>query len=110
MTDQYLRLGSFQGKVVWRGGDHGIMALDSTIEDYQLIPKEEEKYFLERTLPEGQRWREPTVVPKFIDLPPLLKEMLMAECKDKNVPFTPDEFKLPYVIRDNDPFQIAVQK
>ncbi len=104
MTDEYLRLGSFKADVVFRGGHYGNMELPSWKEDFQLIPKEEEKYYLERTLPPGQKWREPTKVPKFVDLPPLLKEMLLEECKEKHVKFDQNEIKLPFVVKKDDPF------
>ena len=68
-------------------------------EDFQLIAKEDENYFKQRTLSKGQIWREATKIPKFVDLPPLLKEMLIEEAKEKNVNFNPNEFKLPYIVK-----------
>jgi hypothetical protein len=109
MTDEYLRNGSFHANVVFRGGHYGNMPIPGDKEDFQLVPKEEEKYYLERTLPAGQKWRPPTVVPKFVELPPMLKEMLVEECKEKNVKFSPDELKLPFIINDKNPFSHSKQ-
>lgn len=107
MSDEYLRRGVFKADVVFRGGHYGNMEIPGFKEDFQLVPKEEEKNFLERTLPVGQKWREPTKVPRFVDLPPLLKEMLIQEAKDKNIQFDEKEFKLPFSVRTNDPFAHA---
>ena len=104
MSDNFLRNGKFKGKVIFRGAHYGIMDLPGYKEDFQLIPKEEEKFYLEKTLPKGKKWREETLVPKFVDLPPMLKEMLLQEANDKNIKFSLDELKLPFIINDNDPF------
>lgn len=107
MSDKYLRLGEFEAKVVFRGGQYGTMKIPGWKEDFQLVPKDEEKYYLERTLPPGQKWREPTVVKRFVDLPPLLKEMLAQEASDKNIQFEPDELKLPFKVNSTGPFAHA---
>ena len=104
MTDEYLRLGNFRADVVFRGGHYGNIELPGWKEDYELVPKEEEKYYLERTLSVGQKWREPTLVPKFKELPPLLKEILLQECEEKNVKYDPNEIKLPFVVKTDDRF------
>lgn len=100
MSDEYLRLGKFYGDVVFRGVKYGNMLLSGHKEDFQLIPKEEEKFFLEKTLPDGKLWREPTMLPKFTELPPLLKEMLKQEAISKNVAFKIEELKLPLLIKE----------
>ncbi|RMZ93322.1 Mitochondrial ribosomal S34 [Brachionus plicatilis] len=107
MSDEYLRRGVFKADVVFRGGHYGNMEIPGFKEDFQLIAKEEEKFFLERTLSLGQKWREPTKVSKFVDLPPLLKEMLVQEAKEKNIQFDENELKLPLNIRTNSPFSHA---
>lgn len=98
MSDQYLRLGEFEANVIFRGGQYGTMKIPGWKEDFQLVPKEEEKFYLEKTLPQGQKWREPTTVGKFTDLPPLLKEMLAQEAIDKKIQFKQDELKLPFLV------------
>jgi len=98
MSDKYMRLGNYEAKVVFRGGQYGTMAIPGWKEDFQLVPKDEEKFYLEKTLPIDQKWREPTVVSKFVEMPPLLKEMLIQECIDKQIKFKPDELKLPLVV------------
>lgn len=108
MSDQYLRRGFFKADVVFRGGHYGNMEIPGYKEDFQLVPREEEKFFIEKTLPMGQKWREPTKVPKFVELPPLLKEMLIQEAREKNIQFDPDELKLPLNIRDKDIFSHVV--
>lgn len=104
MSDQYLRQGDFKANVVFRGGQYGNMQIPGYKEDFQLVPKHMEQYYIEKTLPKGQKWREPTTVSKFIDLPPLLSEMLKQEALLKNVEHKPDELKLPFVIRQDDVF------
>ena len=63
MTDEYLRLGKFKADVIFRGGHYGNMEIPGYKEDFQLVPREEEKFFLERTLPAGPKRRPETVVP-----------------------------------------------
>ena len=108
MTDPYMRLGSFQANVVFRGGQYGNIELPGSAEDFQLVPKEEEKYYVERTLAPGKTWREPTKVNRYVDLPPLLKELIKQECIDKHVPFADDELKLPLIIKTDDRFSHTV--
>ena len=104
MSDKYLRLGDFEGNFVFRGAQYGHMKVPGYKEDFQLVPKEEEKFYLEKTLPIGQKWREPTVVSKFIDLPPLLKEMLAQEANEKKINYMPDELKLPFLVNTTGTF------
>ena len=104
MSDPHLRRGLFKGDVIFRGAHYGNIELPGYKEDFQLIPKEEEKLYLERTLPMGQKWRPETVVPKFVDLPPMLKAMLVQEANDKKVFYSLNEIKLPFVIRNDDVF------
>ena len=98
MSDPHLRQGIFKGDVIFRGAHYGNKVLPGFKEDFQLIPREEEKFYFERTLPVGQKWRAATVVPKFVDLPPMLKEILKQEANDKHVKYSIDELKLPFVI------------
>ena len=107
MSDKHLRLGDFEAKVIFRGGHYGTMKIPGWKEDFQLVPKDEEKLYLERTKPEGQKWREPTSVKRFVELPPLLKEMLAQEAMDKNIQFKPEELKLPFVVKESDSFSHA---
>ena len=104
MSDEYLRRGTFKADVIFRGGIYGNMEIPGYKEDFQLIPLEDEKYFLEKTRPLGQQWREPTKVPKFVDLPPLLKEMIAHEAKEKNIQFEEKELKLPYLVKTDGQF------
>lgn len=104
MSDEFMRLGSFRADVVFRGGQYGNMEIPGWYEDFQLVPKEEEKIYLDKTLPEGQKWREPTKVPKFVSLPPLLKQIMIQECTEKNVKFDEKELKLPFVVKSEDIF------
>lgn len=104
MNDEFLRRGVFKANVIFRGGHYGNMEIPGYKEDFQLIPKEEEKFYLEKTLPLGQKWREPTSVPKFVNLPPLLKEMLEQEALEKQISFKPDEIKLPFVVTTDKTF------
>lgn len=104
MNDEYLRRGEFYGKAVFRGSDYGDVPLPGYKEDFQLVPKHMEKFFLEKTLPAGQKWREPTVVPKFTDLPPLMKEMLLQEVTLKKLDIKPEELKLPFIIKEDTKF------
>ena len=110
MSDEYMRRGSFCADVVFRGGHHGNMEIPGSLEDFQLIAKEDESFYLERTFPPGQKWREPTKVPRFVELPPLLKHMLVQEARDKNVPFSMDEMKLPYSVITDGTFSLATYK
>ena len=102
MNDEFMRNGKFWANVVFRGESHGHKLFPGFKEDFQLVPKEEEKYFIERTLPQGQSFREPTKVPRFKDLPPLIKDILIKEAIDKDVEFSPDELKLPIVAYDSE--------
>ena len=104
MSDEYLRLGEFHADVVFRGGKYGNMPIPGYKEDFQLVPKEMESYFIQNTLPDNKRWREPTVVPKFVDLPPLLREMLMHEANAKEIKCQPEEFKLPFLVKTDNLF------
>ena len=104
MSDKYLRQGDFKANVVFRGSQYGNMQIPGYKEDFQLVPKHLEQYYIEKTLSNGQKWREPTEVPKFIDLPPLLSEMLKQEALLKNIEHNSDEFKLPFVVRKDDAF------
>ncbi len=83
MNDEYMRRGEFRANVVFRGGHYGNMKIPGYKEDFQLVPKDMEQFYTEKTLEPGKKWREPTVVPRFIDLPPLLKEMLIQEANEK---------------------------
>ena len=104
MSDEYLRRGEFEGKVVFRGADYGSMPLPGYKEDFQLVPKHMEKFYLNQTLPEGKKWREPSSVPKFINLPPLLKEMLVQEATQKNLDIKSEELKLPFIVNEDGRF------
>lgn len=111
MSDEYLRRGKFYADVVFRGERYGSnIEIPGYKEDFQLVDREDEKYFLERTLAEGKRWREPTKVSKFRDLPPLLKEMLKQEAIDKKLEFKPEELKLPIVVKQNGSFTHVIQE
>ena len=101
MNDEYLRRGEFFGKVVFRGTDYGNIPLPGYKEDFQLVPKHMEKIYLDKTLSAGQKWREPTVVPKFIDLPPLMKEMLIQEVTTKKLDIKLEELKLPFIVKED---------
>ena len=50
MSDNFLRRGKFKGEVIFRGAHYGNIDLPGFKEDFQLIPKEEEKFYLEKTL------------------------------------------------------------
>lgn len=102
MSDKYLRRGIFFANVVFRGAQVGNMEISGFKEDFQLVPKEDEKYYIERTLLLGKYWREPTVVPKFKDLPPLLETILYDEAKTRGLNVKRDELKLPLLVRDNE--------
>lgn len=110
MSDEYLRRGIFYADVVFRGEKYGNMEIPGYKEDFQLVSKEEERFFLEKTLPEGQRWRAPTKVPKFASLPPLLKEILKQEATEKGIKFNVDELKLPIIVKHKGPFSHVVQE
>lgn len=99
MNDKYLRKGFFEADVVFRGKQLGNMAIIGSKEDYQLVPKEEEKYFLERTMEVGKTWSDTKKVPKFVDLPPLMKKQLAAELSKKTLQFTEKDLKMPYLIK-----------
>jgi hypothetical protein len=99
VSDEFMRRGNFRADYVFRGEQIGNIRVNGGKEDYQLVPKEEEQYFLEKTLAYGQKWRKPTIVPKFVDLPPLLKNMLQNEIKEKGLQnFNEDDLKLPYTV------------
>ena len=100
MSDQYLRKGIFFANVVFRGVQMGNLEISGFKEDFQLVPKEEEKFYLDKTLPKGKSWREPTVVGKFTELPPLLKIMLMNDAKERKLNIKEDDIMLPLVIRN----------
>ena len=102
MSDSFLRRGEFKGDVIFRGEHYGNLELPGYKEDFQLISREDEKFYLDRTLPKGKKWREETKVSKFVELPPTLKEMLVQEAKSKNVKYNLDEIKLPFIINVND--------
>ena len=104
MSDPFLRRGTFKADVVFRGAHYGNVELPGYKEDFQLIAKEDEKHYLERTLTKGQKWRAETIVPKFIELPPLLKELLKQEADDKRVKYNVDEIKLPFIINKDGVF------
>ena len=104
MNDEFLRRGSFRADVIFRGGNYGNMEIPGYKEDFQLVPKDEEKYYLEKTLPNGQQWRAPTKVPRFVDLPPLVKQMLFKEAKEKNIQFDENEIKLPFIVETKNIF------
>jgi hypothetical protein len=104
MSDEYMRRGSFRADVIFRGGHYGNMEIPGFKEDFQLVPKDQEKFYLDKTLPKGQKWRAPTKVPKFIEMPPLLKQILINEAKEKQVSFNENEIKLPNVVKTNDKF------
>ena len=54
MSDPFLRRGTFKADVVFRGAHYGNVELPGFKEDFQLIAKEDEKHYLERTLAKGQ--------------------------------------------------------
>ncbi len=110
LKDEYMREGNYEADVVFRGGKYGRMHIPGWKEDFQLVPKEEEAYYLSKTLPDGQRWRAPTEVPKFVDLPPLIKEMLKQEAAEKKITVREDELKLPFIINTTSPFSLAKYK
>lgn len=110
MSDEHLRRGIFYADVIFRGERFGNMKIPGHKEDFQLIDKEDERYFLEKTLAEGKRWREPTRVAKFGPLPPLLREMLKQEAVEKGVKFQPDELQLPIVVKNIKSFSHVVQE
>ena len=101
MNDQYMRNGSFSGDFIFRGELYNNMYIPGYKEDFQLVSKDEEKYYLEKTLPLGKKRREPTKVPKFVELPPLLKEMLINEAVEKKIQFNKEEIKLPLVVKED---------
>jgi hypothetical protein len=107
MSDEYMRRGSFRADVIFRGGHYGNMEIPGFKEDFQLVPKELEEFYLNKTLPKGQKWRAPTKVSKFVEMPPLLKQMLVNEAKEKKVGFNESEIKLPRVVRTKDEFSHA---
>lgn len=104
MSDEYMRKGEFYGNVIFRGANYGNMPVPGYKEDFQLVPKHMEKFYLEKTLPAGEKWRESTVVPKFVDLPPLMKEMLVQEAQHKKIDLKTDELKLPFIVNDTNIF------
>jgi hypothetical protein len=110
MNDEYLRMGNYRADVVFRGAQFGNLPISGWKEDFQLVPKEDEKYYIERTLPKGQMWRKPVVVPKFVELPPLLKQMLISEAGEKEIKFKEEEIKLPFVIDERDIKRVMGQK
>ena len=110
MRDPHLREGNYEADVVFRGGKFGNMAVQGWLEDFQLVAKEDEPLYLAKTLPDGQRWRPPTEVPRFVDLPPMLKEILKQEAIKKRVKFDESELKLPYIVKLNDPFSLVKYK
>ena len=99
MTDEFMKQGNFRAKVIFRGQQYGEMKIPGWKEDFQLIHKEDEKFYLEKTLPVGQPWRPDTILPKFVNLPPLLKELLVQEANDKNIEFKDEEMKLPFLLK-----------
>jgi hypothetical protein len=109
MSDKYLRKGLFYANVVFRGVQMGNIEISGFKEDFQLVPKEEEKFHLEKTLPLGKSWREATVVEKFVELPPLLKIMLMDEAKERRLDINEYDIKLPHVVREG-LFSNTIQK
>ncbi len=101
MSDEYMRMGEFNAEVVFRGAHYGNMSIPGHKEDFQLVPKHMEEFYKSKTLPKGQKWREPTVVPKFVDLPPLLKEMLVQEAALKKINLNAEELKLPFIVKED---------
>ncbi len=69
------------------------------MENFQLVPKEEEQRYFNKTLPLGQKYGETIVVPKFVEFPPLMKYMLVNELKARNIDIAEDEVKLPLLIK-----------
>jgi hypothetical protein len=67
MSDKYLRRGSFRADVIFRGSNYGNMEIPGFKEDFQLVPREKEIFYFDKTLPAGQFWRTPTKVPKFTE-------------------------------------------
>ena len=110
MSDEFMRLGSFKADVVFRGSRCGNLELPGYKEDFQLVPKDMEKHYLEQTLPGEKKWREPTKVPKFVDLPPMLKQILIQECIDKQVKFDEKELNLPVMLKSKNFFSNFVQE
>ena len=100
MSDQYLRKGIFSAKVIFRGAQMGDLEISGFKEDFQLVAKEDEKFYLEKTLPLGKSWREPTVVDKFIEMPPLLKLLLLDQAKERRLNLKEEDIKLPLVVKD----------
>lgn len=101
MSDEFKRKGLFSANVVFRGVQMGNLEISGFKEDFQLIAKEDEKYYLEKTLPLGKSWREPTVVEKFVEMPPLLKLLLIDEAKERKLSIKEEDIKLPKVVRDS---------
>jgi hypothetical protein len=99
VNDPYLQANLTKAKVVFRGQQMGEKLIPGHKEDFQLIAKEDEAYYIERTLPENQAWRKPTILPKFVNLPPLLKEILMTEARVKGIKFKESELKLPFIAK-----------
>jgi len=99
--DFKMRMGEFNAEVVFRGAHYGNMSIPGHKEDFQLVPKYMEEFYKSKTLPKGQKWREPTVVPKFVDLPPLLKEMLVQEAALKKINLNAEELKLPFIVKED---------
>lgn len=110
MSDEFLRRGVFKANVIFRGGYYGNMEIPGFKEDFQLIPKEEENIYLEKTLAKGQKWRENRKIPKFTELPPMIKLMLEQEALEKNVELAERELKLPLVVRTGDTFSHSCQE
>ncbi|KAI0982261.1 hypothetical protein GJ496_000693 [Pomphorhynchus laevis] len=59
------------------------------IAENYLIPKDEEHFYKDRTLAEGELYKEIEEVPKLIDLPPALAEILKLEFAKLNITSEP---------------------
>lgn len=101
MNDKYLRRGIFEADVVFRGKQLGNMPISGSKEDFQLVPKEEEKYFLEKTLELGKTWTDSKKVPRFVELPPLMKQQLASELAQKTLTFTEKDLKMPFSVKQD---------
>jgi hypothetical protein len=110
MSDQYLRKGLFSANVIFRGVQMGNLEISGFKEDFQLVSKEDEKFYLEKTLPLGKSWRDPTVVDKFIEMPPLLKLILLDQAKERKLNIKEEDIKLPLVVRDSLTSNVQVRK
>ncbi|KAI0981038.1 hypothetical protein GJ496_011900 [Pomphorhynchus laevis] len=80
----------FYGFEVYRGERRGLTQIKrARAYDWYLIPKDEEHFYKDRTLAEGELYKEIEEVPKLIDLPPALAEILKLEFAKLNITSEP---------------------